>query len=179
MRVALVILALALSACAPREVAETCDLTATRQIAFTPDGVHENVTARTIGPSCDKAIGLYTVTAEDHHPIWAWTAPMSVAFGEAYRPASTEEAQAFLDRWTQPETGATSSAPAWEALARDPRHARTTLDRLTYDDIRARDLPMLCHLTGVARETCVFWEPGAAGASSYLERDVAVAGESP
>ncbi|MEJ0059662.1 MAG: hypothetical protein WDM79_08890 [Terricaulis sp.] len=179
MRFALLGLALALAACAPEQVAETCDLTATRAIAFTPDGAQENVIARTIGPSCDKAIGLYVVTSEDHHPIWAWTAPMSRAFGDAYRPASPEEAQAFLDRWAQPETGATGAAPAWTALADDPREARTTLDQLTYEDIRARDLPMLCHVTGVARETCVFWEPGAAAASSYLERDVAAAGETP
>jgi hypothetical protein len=179
MRFALVIAVLALASCAPRETAETCDLSATREIAFTPDGAHEIVTARTIGPSCDKAIGLYVVTDEEHHPIWAWTTPMSVAFGDAYQPASTEEAQGFLERWAQPETGRTSTAPAWGAHESDPRHVRTSLDQLTYEDVRARDLPMLCHLTGVGRETCVFWEPGAAGASSYLERDVVVPGEAP
>lgn len=75
----------------------------------------------------------------------------------------------FLERWASPTTlASTSTAPEFSDLV----PGQTTLDQLTYEDIRARDLPMLCHLSGTARETCVFWEPAAGGAGHLLDRDI-------
>ena len=73
----------------------------------------------------------------------------------------------FLQRWAQPALSTTQTAPEFSTL----QPGQTTLDRLTYEDIRARNLPMLCHFSGTAREVCVFWEPAAGGAGHFYDRD--------
>ncbi len=160
-------IAVALAACAPRGGAR-CDVTVTRDLSFTSSEATETITARSLGPSCDKAIGLYAIHDAEGHPVWAWTAPLPRAFGDAFVDSDAEHMQDFLTRWAQPRVSTTQAAPEWSALS----PGQTTLDRLTYDDIRARDLPMLCHASGTAREVCVFWEPVAGGAGLYFERDI-------
>jgi hypothetical protein len=162
MRVLLLICALGLAACAPREAAH-CDVSVTREIAFSSQT--DVVTARALGAACDKAVALYVVASPEGHPIWAWTAPMGHAFGTHFDIATEQEIGAFLARWAEPRLARTSDAPAWS------REIATSLDAATYEEVRARDLPMLCHLSGVARETCVFWEPAAAGGAVLLERE--------
>lgn len=147
--------------------AARCDFSVTRDLAFTSAEAHDSVTVSTIGPSCDKAIGLYELRTEDGRPIWAWTAPLPRAFGDVFPAAEPEAMRDFLDRWVRPTLSTTRHAPDWPLLA----PGQTTLDRLTYDDIRGRDLPMLCHASGEARETCVFWEPAAGGAGHFFDRD--------
>jgi hypothetical protein len=158
--------ALALCGCAPG--AQRCDLQASHKLAFTAADAHDTVLAQAIGPSCDKTIGLYVVRAEDGYPIWSWSAPLAHRFGDVFGAEDTEHVQNFLDSWAQPQLATTQAAPAWDDLT----HGQTTLDRLTYEDIRARDLPMLCHFSGTARQTCVFWEPAAGGAGHLFDRDV-------
>lgn len=166
MRALLFCALLALAACAPR-AAPNCDLSFDRDIAFTAADAQDVVTARAFGPACDRTIGVFSVSSADGHPLWSWTAPMSQAFGDALAGADAEAMRAFLERWSQPTLLRTSQAPAWPL----PQTARTTLDRLTYEDIRARDLPMLCHSAGTGVEACVFWEPAAAGAGHMYDRD--------
>jgi hypothetical protein len=160
--------ALALGACAPRTAAR-CNLEASHELAFTAADARDTVLAQAIGPSCDKAIGLYVIRAADGYPIWSWSAPLAHHFGDVFAAEDHEHVQAFLDSWVEPQVSTTQSAPAWDALV----HGQTSLDRLTYEDIRARNLPMLCHFSGTARQTCVFWEPAAGGAGHFLDRDVA------
>lgn len=156
-----------LAACTPQQGA--CDVSVTRDLAFTSAAASERVTVRSFGASCDKAIGLYAIHDVEGFPIWSWSIPLTRAFGEeTFREMTPENMRDFLTRWAQPTISSTQSAPAWDALT----PGQTTLDRLTYDDIRARDLPMLCHSTGTARELCVFWEPVAGGAGLYLERNL-------
>ena len=97
--------------------------------------------------------------------IWSWSAPLRHAFGDVFAPEDTEHTQQFLDRWVLPVLETTQAAPAWGDLAA----GQTTLDQLTYEDVRARDLPMLCHFSGTARQTCVFWEPAAGGAGHFID----------
>jgi hypothetical protein len=157
----------ALAACAPRETAR-CDLAATHTFAFGYENAEDTITAQAIGASCDKAIGLYVIRDREGFPIWSWSAPLAHAFGDVFEAEDTEHTQAFLNRWVQPALSTTQSAPEWEALA----PGQTTLDQLTYSDVRARDLPMLCHFSGTARQVCVFWEPAAGGAGHLLNRTV-------
>ena len=163
----LVFAALVLAACS-RPDATRCDLSLTRDLAFTSAEAHDAITVRAFGPSCDMAIGVYEIHTEDGHPIWAWTAPLPRAFGDVFPAGEPDAMREFLDRWAQPSLATTDQAPDWPLLA----PGQTTLDRLTYDDIRARALPMLCHASATARETCVFWEPAAGGAGHFFERDV-------
>ena len=157
--------ALALTGCTqPR----SCDLEARRELAFTAPGAQDVIVAQAIGPSCDKAIGLYMIRAADGYPIWSWSAPLAHRFGNVFAAEDREQVQNFLNAWVQARVSTTRTAPGWDALA----HGQTSLDRLTYEDIRARNLPMLCHFSGTARETCVFWEPAAGGAGHLLDRDV-------
>ena len=148
--------------------AARCDVSVTRDLSFSGAEAEETITARAFGPSCDKAIGLYEIRDEDGRPIWAWASPLGHSFGDVFaadQPASMRE---FLERWAQPHLATTQSAPAWPAL----QPGQTTLDRLTYDDIRARDLPMLCHASGTRRETCIFFEPAAGGAGHFYDREM-------
>lgn len=164
MRVAL-LAALALAGACTQQ-AERCDFVKTTQIAFTTGDAQDRVTVRSFGVSCDKAVGVYEIIDAEGHPIWAWATPLPRAFGDVF--TEPEHMEAFLDQWAQPVIATTEQAPAWNALA----PGQTTLDEFTYADIRARNLPMLCHFSGTARQTCVFWEPVANGAGHLFDRDV-------
>lgn len=166
MRVLVLALVAALFACAPQQGAQ-CNLTATHEFTFGGE-TEDIITAQTIGASCDKAIGLYVIRDAEGYALWSWSAPLRHAFGDVFAPDDIEHTQQFLDRWVQPTMLTTSAAPAWPELTA----GQTTLDQLTYEDIRARDLPMLCHFSGTARQTCVFWEPAAGGAGHFLDRPV-------
>lgn len=167
MRSLLVAALITLASCAPSAPA-SCDLQATHEFSFGDDAAADLITAQAIGPTCDKTIGFYTIRDRDGFPIWSWSAPLKHAFGDVFAADDREHVQNFLDRWVVPALATTASAPEYGTL----QPGQTTLDRLTYEDIRARDLPMLCHFTGTARQTCVFWEPAAGGAGHFLERPV-------
>ena len=162
MKYAAALIVLALAACAPRQAAQ-CEYSATRNAEFTRAGAHDVVTVRTIGQNCDEAIALYAVREADGHLIWTWAGPLRQLYGEG-----GEGAQNFLQQWALANLTMTSTAPEWRRLA----PGQTTLDRLTYEDIRARNLPMLCHLSSAAREVCAFWEPAAGVAGLYFERNL-------
>lgn len=166
MRSFVVVMALALSACA--QTAPGCNLEATHDFALSGASETDTITVQTIGPSCDKAIGLYVVRDAEGYALWSWSAPLRHAFGDVFAPEDTEHTQQFLDRWVLPVLETTQDAPAWNEL----HPGQTTLDQLTYEDIRARNLPMLCHFSGTARQTCVFWEPAAGGAGHMIDRAV-------
>lgn len=140
----------------------------TRDLSFTAPEARDTVTVRVFGASCDKAIGLYAIHDAEGYPIWSWTAPLPRAFGDVFADGDAEHMRSFLERWAQPSLTTTQRATEWPLLA----PGQTTLDQLTYEDVRARNLPMLCHYSGTARETCVFWEPAAGGAGHLLDRDV-------
>ncbi|PZO51730.1 MAG: hypothetical protein DCF16_10705 [Alphaproteobacteria bacterium] len=164
MRFLLIALALAAAAaCTPR--AGTCDVNVEREVAFTDAASH--VRAETIGPNCHQAVALYTIRSGEGDVLWSWTAPLQRAFGDVFAADPDEHLQTFLDRWATPDIATTQSAPEWANLF----PGQTTLDQLTYDDIRARDLPMLCHYSGTSRQTCVFWEPIAGGAGQLYDRE--------
>lgn len=162
----LALLSFALASCAVP--AARCDIAVTRDLSFSAAEAGETIVARALGPSCDKAIGLYEIRAEDGHPIWAWASPLSRSFGDVFDPDHPESMRDFLDRWAQPRLATTQTAPDWPEL----QPGQTALDRLTYDDIRARDLPMLCHASGTGRETCIFFEPAAGGAGHFYDREM-------
>lgn len=151
-------------ACAQR--AERCDFVETRQVAFTSADAADRITVRSFGVSCDKAVGVYEITDAEDHPIWAWATPLPRAFGDVF--TEPDQMRAFLEQWAEPAILTTQAAPEWNMLA----PGQTTFDQFTYDDIRARNLPMLCHFSGTARQTCVFWEPVAGGAAHLFDRDV-------
>ncbi|MGQ0531513.1 MAG: hypothetical protein ACT4OF_02335 [Caulobacteraceae bacterium] len=160
--------ALALAAACGPQQSGRCDFTQTRQIAFTSADAQDRIIVRSFGVSCDKAIGIYEILDAEGHPIWAWATPLQRAFGDVFLAADPEHMEAFLEHWSQPEITTTQAAPEWSALA----PGQTTLDEFTYADLRARNLPMLCHFSGTARQACVFWEPAAGGAGLLYERDV-------
>lgn len=155
------------AACAPTEV-ERCDVTVSREVSFTSRDAPDTITAQAIGAACDKATLLYVIHDADQRPIWSWTSPLPRAFGDVFAADKPEHVRDFLETWAQPELLTTAQAPEWPALT----PGQSTLDQFTYQDIRARDLPMLCHFSGTARQTCVFWEPAAGGAGHFYDRDV-------
>lgn len=158
---------LVLSACAPATEHAGCDAVSTREVAFTGGASADIVTVRSFGRVCREAIGLLTITTAEGAPVWAWTAPLHRAFGESFVENEREAMAVFLDRWTETQMSTTAAAPDFALLA----PGQTTLDALTYEDVRGRDLPMLCHFAGTARQACVFWEPAAGGAGHFYDRD--------
>lgn len=164
----LIFAALALAACAEGGRAERCDMSVSREIAFSHADAKDRITAQAMGASCDKAIGLITIHDADGFPLWSWTTPLSRAFGDVFPADEPDHMRIFLEGWAEPAIASTQGAPGWSDLT----PGQTTLDQLTYEDIRARNLPMLCHFSGTGRQTCVFWEPAAGGAGHFLDRDV-------
>lgn len=162
-----VALFMVVSACAPEPTTPGCNLQATQTVAFTGTEATDTIVAESQGAACDKAIGLFVVRTAEGYPIWSWSAPLSHRFGDAFPAEDTEHMETFLETWAQPLVTTTQAAPEWNSLA----PPQTTLDQLTYNDVRARDLPMLCHFSGTARQTCVFWEPAAGGAGHLFDRD--------
>lgn len=162
---------LLLTACGREPETTACDISVSAPALFTHAEAPDTITARAIGPGCDRAIALYAIHTAEGDPIWAWSTPMPSAFGDHFHVADEEEVRAFLTRWAAPARATTITAPQWPADAEAlPGGVASPLDRATYEDIRARDLPMLCHLTSVGRETCLYWEPAAALALVLYER---------
>ncbi len=154
----------ALAACAQPQ---RCDMERAHDVAFTSEQARERVVARTLGARCDHAVGVLVLEAEDGAALWSWSAPLAQAFGEVFAADDREAMQEFLARWAAAELSRTEAAPEWSLLA----PGQTTLDRLTYEDLRARNTPMLCHFSGSARQTCVFWESAAGFAGHFYDRD--------
>jgi hypothetical protein len=144
-----------------------CDYSQTREVTFSSGETQDRITTRSFGASCDKAIGVYEIVDAEGHPIWAWAAPLQRGFGDVFEASDAEHMQTFLEQWAQPEITTTQAAAEWRVLTA----GQTTLDEFTYSDIRARNLPMLCHFSGTARQTCVFWEPAAGSAGHLYDRD--------
>jgi|GEM_PF-2515818 len=165
---ALLMLTLAAACQRTAQTAQTCDLSFEQEFTFTNIDAPDTIHVQAMGPACDKAVGLLQVRTAEGYPVWSWSAPLSHRFGEVFGAEDREHMQTFLEAWARPQIATTSAAPGWESLL----PGQTTLNQLTYEDVRARDLPMLCHFSGTARQTCVFWEPAAGGAGQLLERDV-------
>jgi len=176
-RLAFLVLAAGLASCAPSPRA--CSASAETFVAFGSQTPTDRVAARIEGPTCGAAIGVIEIRSADGAPLWAWAAPLHPTFGDYFGPAAKPkpaDAAAFATRWVQLGLARTDAAPPWPDSAPGPLgDAHTSLDRPTYEDLRARALPMACHLTGVARETCIVYEPAAAAAFALIERDVAEA----
>lgn len=166
MRALMLVVAIMLGACAPQQ---RCDLTAVHEISFTNTTAPDTITARSFGAGCEQAVVLLVVRDAEGEPVWAWTGALAQRFGVIFSAEDDDAVQDFLARWVQARVATTQAAPQWNELM----PGQTTLDQLTYDDIRARDLPMLCHFSATAREACVFWEPAAGAAGLFYEREVA------
>lgn len=170
--IVLIAAALALASCSRTTgAAGGCNFVHAGEIQFSSADAPDRIETRAFGETCDKAIGLLMIFDADGHPLWSWSAPLPRAFGDVFPADRPDHMEAFLESWARPALTTTQSAPEFAELAA----GATTLDQLTYDDIRARDLPMLCHFSGTARQTCVFWEPAAGGAGHLLDRDAAEA----
>jgi hypothetical protein len=159
---------LLLAACAPTERCNLVAEHAARFSAETPDEVE----ARALGERCNGAAALLVVRDAEGVPVWAWAAPFYPTFGDSFVPhaegagPTRKQLEDFLTRWAKVSTARTGAAPAWS------EDIDTRLPQAVYEDVRARDLPMLCHLAAVAREQCVYWEPAAAVATAFYVRDV-------
>jgi hypothetical protein len=170
-RFLILFLAVALPGCTAPKAAPRCDLSASREIAFTEPEARDVVETRSLGADCGAAVTIFVLRSHEGIPLWAWAAPAYPVFGDAFAPRpdpdgpTRDEMRVFLKRWAAAEVARTGAAPEWsESLP-------TPLDRVTYEDVRARDVPMVCHLAGVARHVCIYWESGAAGAGELYVRE--------
>jgi hypothetical protein len=169
MRVIALALALALLVASACSSGARCDLAASNEITFSNATAPDAITARAFGASCDQAVLLLVVRDGQGAPLWTWSGVLAQRFGDVFSAGSEERVASFLAQWVQADAATTQAAPEWNELMA----GQTTLDQLTYEDIRARDLPMLCHFSATARQICVFWEPAAGAAGLFYEREIA------
>jgi len=169
LRVFILAILLVASGCARGE-AKRCDVLASSEVNFTATEQSDVVEARALGADCGAAVAVYVVRSREGLPVWAWAAPFHPTFGDSFAPRaqgalSHTEMEAFLERWAAPDVSTTRGAPAWHDAIVSP------FDEATYEDIRTRGAPMICYLTSVARQTCIYWESGVAAAGVLVERD--------
>lgn len=152
-----------------------CNVSVDRPISFTAPDAADRVFAQTVGPSCTEAVAVLTIRDPEGAAIWAFAMPFRQGVGAALispdaADLSQEAVAAALNTWIEAAPRPASSVVDWPQGASAPegesRNARwiTTLDPLTYRDIRARNLPVYCYVSGPRRSQCVFFEPAAAQA---------------
>lgn len=178
MRLASLLLALALGACAlgvvdpPTE--EGCVRTARGEIAWSDPSTPDLLSARSVGADCVHAGVVLTITNRAGETLLTGEAGYAgMNFGDRTHdlpPVSEAEMDAFLASWLGSVWVLRSSAlPEWPAGASGlPFPAagggyETYLDRETYMNVRGRDLPVLCY--DVASETaeCFAYDPTTHG----------------
>jgi hypothetical protein len=155
-----------------------CAISVDRPISFTAPDAGDRIFAQTVGQTCTNAVAVLTIRDPDGAAIWAFAMPFRQGIGGALispdgADLSAEAVTAALTTWIEGAPRPASTVVDWPAGATAPegesRNARwiTTLDPLTYRDIRARNLPVLCYVSGPRRSQCVFFEP-AAGQAAVL-----------
>ncbi len=140
-----------------------CTVSATRGVAFsTPN---DRVTAEARGPACDKLAAVLTIRAANGALLWTYAAPADwLAPGVLGAGASRTAAADAMEDWAKVSVQTTAEFAPWPETAPGAyatSDMRTPFDRDGYEDIRARNLPVLCFATGAQTTDCIFWDKEA------------------
>jgi hypothetical protein len=122
----------------------------------------------TIGPSCGRAVVVLVVRDGQDVPLWIDTlTTMNLELlGLADTPQQMKEA---LETWIDPagsDLTLASSLPAWPEDAAAPSDTgdivleiEPGLDRIDWEGMRARNLPLYCYSKDIDCSTCLVLEP--------------------
>lgn len=165
-----VLAALALVGCdRPRAVDAGCTREVTREVSWS-GAAPDSITASSSGPSCLQAIVTLAIRNAGGDALWVHAAPYyDMVVGGAPPPdapvVSGQRMDEFLSAWAEPTLATTDTLPEWregaESLAEsaDTFSYDTAFDRPTYEQLRARALPMLCYAAAVEATRCLIVDP--------------------
>lgn len=167
----ILVAALVLANCSrPTEQTDAgCAREITREVAWS-GAAPDRITASSSGPSCLQSFVTLSIRAANGDTLWVHAAPYydMVAGGAPppdARPISTAQMDTFLNGWAEPTLGRSSTLPQWrEGIATLTESAATfsydtPFDRETYEQLRARDLPMLCYAAAAEASQCLIVDP--------------------
>lgn len=168
---AILIAALFLASCGqPAEQTDAgCAREITREVAWS-GAVPDRITASANGPSCLQAFVTLSIRAANGDALWIHAAPYyDMVAGGAPPPdapaVSAERMDAFLSSWAEPTLGRSGTLPHWRAgsasltESADTFAYDTPFDRDAYEQLRARDLPMLCYAAAAEASQCLIIDP--------------------
>jgi hypothetical protein len=139
----------------------TSDWAATESLRF-------KVEAQTMGETCEHAVAVMVVRAQDGAPLFSVAQPAAHTFGLSGAKTASEMRLALRD-WVRqdgiPRTG--KELPEWPAGAESPGAgqefpfmAETWLDQSTYEAIRAEDAPIFTYPQGMESQAVLVLKDG-------------------
>lgn len=146
-----------------RASGEGCAVSAERTIAFSSP--NDRVVAALDGPRCDALAATLTIRRPDGALVWTYAVRADWLAPEALGPgASKAAASAAAEAWSNVTVQRTGQFAAWPQTVpgvEPTADMRTPFDREGYEEIRARNLPVVCFATGAETIDCLFWDPDA------------------
>jgi len=178
MRFLLIASALALSACtlstntAGNERAAGCARSATHNVAWSTDGAEDTITTSSDGPTCAQAVVTFVARSSAGDPLWVFATTYfdmtSGGIPPEGAPAVTEEQMdRFLTGWADVTLQRSGELPEWREgfdtlSASAPTFSYDTpLGREAYEEMRARNLQMICYAAAVEATQCLLMDPAS------------------
>ena len=131
----------------------------------------------TSGPTCKSAIVTLGVYDEGGLPIYAWASAAQFIFG-LQNANTAEEMKAALNEWNGPDNlppDTTGTLPPWNETSGQPDQAefffipQDGMDKATYENLRKRNLPLLCYPQGRESTLCLAFYAGQPGQPGMIE----------
>ena len=176
MRLFIVILAsLASSACGQlQQGAESasngCARSATHNVTWTSAEAPDTIIASSEGPTCAQAVVTLAGRNSAGDPLWAFASTyFDMTLGgrppEGAQPVDEAEMDEFLASWANVTEMRSGDLPQWRedaatlTASADTFAYETPFDRETYEMLRERNLPMVCHASGAEAVQCLIVDP--------------------
>lgn len=146
-----------------------CAREVTREVAWS-GAAPDTITTNASGPSCLQAFVTLSIRNANGDGLWVHAAPYyDMVAGGAPPPeapaVTSEQMDTFLNGWAEPTLTRSNTLPEWrDGVASLTESAETfsydtPFDRETYEQLRARDLPMLCYAAAAEASQCLIIDP--------------------
>ncbi len=176
MRLVFIAAALALSACTfsanTANNAEGCARTATHNVTWSTEGTEDTITASSDGPTCAQAVVTFVARSSTGDPLWVFASTYydmtSGGIPPEGAPAVTDEQMdTFLTGWADVTLQRSGELPEWregfDSLSASAQTFTydTPFGREAYEEMRARNLQMICYAAAVEATQCLLMDPGS------------------
>lgn len=184
MRVLLTSLALlSLTACsrpAETQTASGCARGATHEVAWSNASSPDVVTATSSGPTCGQAVVTLVLRRANGDPLWAFASThYTLNAGDSPPPeglpaVSDADMDRFLAGWADLTEMRSGELPEWRADAASLTESATTFsydtpfDRDVYENMRGRNLPMVCYAAAAEGSRCLIIDPATGGPTEMV-----------
>jgi len=171
---ALAAFALGLAACSqPSAPAPAgCARSATHEVTWSQADAADVITTSSQGPSCSRAVVTFVARNARGDPLWAFASTYyDMTAGGAPPPGApaVTDAQmdAFLAGWANVTVSTTNTLPEWREGVATLTESATTFaydtpfTRDVYENLRARNLRMICYAAAVEATQCLIIDPAS------------------